>query len=384
MARKISILGSTGSIGTQTLSVVDQFPDKFKITGLSARSNIDLLEQQIRKYKPQAAAVLLPEKARELKKRLRDVNTVVLAEEEGLRTLAAWPDTEMVIVALVGFSGLEPTLVALREGKALALANKESLVVGGELIMAEARAQNITIIPVDSEHSAIFQCLRAGNKNEVEKIILTASGGPFLGWSEKELACVQPCQALKHPNWAMGAKVTIDSATLMNKGFEVLEAHWLFSLELAKINVVVHPESIIHSMVEFADGSIIAQMSFPSMLFPIQYALSYPERWRNSLPRLKWDQLHSLNFQLPDHKTFPCLSYAYQAGKTGGTMPAVLNAANEVAVEGFLEKRIPFSHIPIVLEEVMSKHSVKQNPSLRDIIEADAWGRQEGRNFLQK
>ncbi len=384
MIRRISILGSTGSIGTQSLKVVDQFPEKFKIIGLSTRGNIDLLEKQIRKYKPLAAAVLLQDKALELRKRISDLNTIVLTGEDGLKILAAWPDAEMVVVALVGFSGLEPTLAALREGKAIALANKEALVVGGELIMAEARSKQTTIIPVDSEHSAIFQCLHAGRESEVEKIILTASGGPFLGWNEKELAGVQPFQALKHPNWTMGAKVTIDSATLMNKGFEVIEAHWLFNLDLKKIDVVIHPESIIHSMVEFTDGSIIAQMSLPSMLFPIQYALSYPERWESNFPRLKWDSKCSISFLPPDRKSFPCLSYAYRAGKTGGTMPAVLNAANEVAVEKFLESRIPFLHIPVVLEEVMNRHSSRLNPSLEDIIEADTWARQESINFLQK
>lgn len=384
MSRKISILGSTGSIGTQTLKVVDQFPEKFKIIGLSTRGNIDLLEMQIRKYKPLAAAVLQQEKALELKKRISGVDTIVLMGEEGLKVLAAWTDAEMVVVALVGFSGLEPTLAALKEGKAVALANKEALVVGGELIMSEARSKKTTIIPVDSEHSAIFQCLHAGRENEVKKIILTASGGPFLGWGKKELAGVQPSQALKHPNWKMGAKVTIDSATLMNKGFEVIEAHWLFNLEFKKIDVVIHPESIIHSMVEFNDGSIIAQMSLPSMLLPIQFALSYPERWESNFPRLNWEEKHSINFLPPDQKSFPCLNYAYRAGETGGTMPAVLNAANEVAVERFLENRLSFLHIPVVLEEIMNRHSAMLNPSLNDIVKADAWARQETIKILDE
>lgn len=384
MERKICILGSTGSIGTQTLQVVDQFPKKFKIIGLSTKGNIDLLEKQIRKYRPLAASVLKQEKALELRKRLDDINTVVLAGEDGLKTLATWPDAELILVALVGFSGLEPTLAALREGKAIALANKEALVVGGELIMAEARARNIAIIPVDSEHSAIFQCLQGNRESEIEKVVLTASGGPFLGWTKRELAEVEPAQALKHPNWSMGAKVTIDSATLMNKGFEVIEAHWLFNLDFEKIDVVIHPESIVHSMVVFHDGSIMAQMSLPSMLFPIQYALSYPERWENNFSRLKWGQKQNLNFMPPDVNTFPCLSYAYKAGKTGGTMPAVLNAANEVAVESFLQRSIPFLRIPVVLEEIMSRHNVKLNPSLEDIKEANAWARQEGKRFLQK
>ncbi|NMB41293.1 MAG: 1-deoxy-D-xylulose-5-phosphate reductoisomerase [Firmicutes bacterium] len=384
MAKKISIMGSTGSVGTQTLEVVDRFPEKFKIIALSARSNIDLLEKQITKYKPLAAAVLLKEKALELKNRLGNVGTEILSGKEGLKTLAAWPDADIVVVALVGFSGLEPTLAALSNGKTVALANKEALVVGGELIAAEAKAKKATIMPIDSEHSALFQCFQAGKKNEVAKVILTASGGPFLGWNKEELAKVTPSQALKHPNWTMGAKVTIDSATLMNKGFEVIEAHWLFNLNFEKIDVVVHPESIIHSMVEFTDGTTMAQMSFPSMLFPIQYALSYPERWKRSYSQLNWDRKRSLNFLPPDRENFPCLDYAYWAGNIGGTMPAVLNAANEIAVEGFLKNCHSFLHIPAILEEVMNRHSAIPNPSFAEITEADAWARKESKSLLQK
>ena len=383
MVKRIVILGSTGSIGRQTLQVVEQFPDKLQVTGLSAGKNIELLEKQIRKYKPLAVAVWQEEKAAELKRRTAGLQTEILAGEKGLITLAAQPVAEIIVIALVGFSGLKPTLTALQAGKEIALANKEALVVGGELIMAEARSKNTVIRPIDSEHSAIFQCLQAGNPATVRKIILTASGGPF--WDgRKRVGWVQPAQALKHPNWEMGAKVTIDSATLMNKGFEVLEARWLFGLQLSQIDVVIHPQSIVHSMVEYIDGSIIAQMGLPSMLYPIQYALSYPERWANDLPRLHWEERSHLSFAPPDLETFPCLRYAYQAGELGGTMPAVLNAANEIAVEKFLGGQMPFLHIPALLAAVMNGHTLKVKPTLEDIVRADAWGRKEAQRILKE
>lgn len=384
MVKRIIILGSTGSIGRQTLQVVDQFPDKLQVTGLSAGKNIELLAKQVRKYKPLGAAVQEEKDTAALKKLTAGLQTEIFAGEKGLTALATQAAAQLVVVALVGFSGLKPTLAALQAGKQIALANKESLVVGGELLMAEARSRNMIIRPIDSEHSAIFQCLQAGAPAEVQKIILTASGGPFRGWQKKELAGVQPAQALQHPNWKMGAKVTIDSATLMNKGLEVLEAHWLFDLKLQQIDVVVHPESVVHSMVEYVDGSVIAQLGFPSMLFPIQYALSYPERWPNSFNRLAWEEKRSLNFMPPDLDTFPCLRYAYQAGEMGGTMPAVLNAANEVAVEKFLEGQLPFLHIPVLLEKVLGRHSLKVKPTLGEIIEADAWAREEAAKTLRK
>ncbi|MDO9534085.1 MAG: 1-deoxy-D-xylulose-5-phosphate reductoisomerase [Bacillota bacterium] len=384
MVQNITILGSTGSIGTQTLQVIDHFQDKFKIMGLSTRGNIDLLEKQIRKYNPLAVAVLEKEKALQLENRIKDLKTSVFSGEDGLHVLSTWHDVELVVIALVGFSGLRPTLAALKENKKVALANKEALVVGGELIMAEARSKNITILPIDSEHSAIFQCLQSGHTDEVNKIILTASGGPFLGWEKERLAAVTPAQALKHPNWEMGAKITIDSATLMNKGFEVIEAHWLFNLDFKQIEVVIHPESIVHSMVEFKDGSTIAQMGLPDMLLPIQYALSYPKRWENKFPRLQWKKSHVLNFIPPDRNNFPCLYYAYNAGEIGGTMPAVLNAANEVAVEQFLKGSISFLHISALLDEIMKKHNVKLNPSLQDVAAADNWAREETRIAMQK
>lgn len=387
MLQRITILGSTGSIGTQTLRVIDRFPDRFKIVGLSTKRNIKLLEHQIEKYRPEAVAVFDNEKALELKKNIKSNSrqkTVILTGEEGITELAALHNAEIVVVALVGFSGLKPTLVAIKEGKEIALANKEALVVGGELIMSEARSRKIIIRPIDSEHSAIFQCINKAAENELNKIILTASGGPFRGWLKEKLVNVTPAQALKHPNWNMGAKITIDSATLMNKGFEVIEARWLFNLDYKKIDVVIHPESIIHSMVEFIDGSILAQMGIPDMVLPIQYALSYPERWGNEFPRLNWREKQQIHFYPPDFDNFPCLNYAYQAGKTGGTLPAVMNAANEVAVEKFLKNELSFLHIPLLIEEIMNRHIVIFNPSLEELITVDSWAREEADAVCQK
>lgn len=377
MVRRITILGSTGSIGTQTLQVIEQLPGKFNVVGLSTNTNIDLLEKQVRKFKPAVIAVKNEEKARKIKNRLRDLQIKILTGEDGLSELSAWPESELIVVAVVGFSGLRPTLSAIEAGKTIALANKETLVAGGRLVMQKAKEKGIAILPVDSEHSAIFQCLRAGNAKEVKKILLTASGGPFFGLSKDELGRVKASQALKHPNWTMGAKVTIDSATLMNKGFEVIEARWLFDLQYEQIEVVVHPQSIVHSMVHFIDGSYLAQMSLPSMLFPIQYALSYPERWENNFSHLQWEKHSSLTFFPPDRENFPCLGLAYDAGEKGGTMPAVLNAANELAVESFLKGEISFLHIPYILEEVMERHILIPNPDLLDIIDADRWAREE-------
>ncbi|MGI6328656.1 MAG: 1-deoxy-D-xylulose-5-phosphate reductoisomerase [Dethiobacteria bacterium] len=387
MLQRITILGSTGSIGTQTLRVIDRFPDRFKIVGLSTKRNIKLLEHQIEKYRPEAVAVFDNEKALELKKNIKSNSrqkTVILTGEEGITELAALHNAEIVVVALVGFSGLKPTLAAIKEGKEIALANKEALVVGGELIMSEARSRKIIIRPIDSEHSAIFQCINKAAENELNKIILTASGGPFRGWLKEKLVNVTPAQALKHPNWNMGAKITIDSATLMNKGFEVIEARWLFNLDYKKIDVVIHPESIIHSMVEFIDGSILAQMGIPDMVLPIQYALSYPERWGNEFPRLNWREKQQIHFYPPDFDNFPCLNYAYQAGKTGGTLPAVMNAANEVAVEKFLKNELSFLHIPLLIEEIMNRHIVIFNPSLEELITVDSWAREEADAVCQK
>lgn len=378
MVQKVAILGSTGSIGTQSLQVLDCFPQQFEVVGLSAASNIELLEKQVRRYRPQAAAVLDHRKAQELRQRIKDLGTTVLEGEDGITELAALESAGVIIVALVGFSGLKPTLAAVQRGKKVALANKEALVTGGGLIISEAQKNNSFLIPVDSEHSAIFQCMHAGKPEEVSRIILTASGGPFRNSTREELGRVTPSEALKHPNWKMGAKITIDSATLMNKGFEVLEARWLFHLQLEQIEVVIHPESIVHSMVEFLDGSIIAQMGMPDMLLPIQYALTYPERWEGQCPRLLFNKEKvSLNFRPPDRQKFPCLELAYQAGERGGTVPAVLNAANEIAVAKFLKEKIKFTQIPDLLEKVMSRHVRLKGSSLEEITLADKWAREE-------
>ena len=381
--REIVILGSTGSIGRQALQVAEVFPDRLKVSGLSANVNIELLEAQARKFKPGFIAVRDEAKAGEIKTRLRDLPVKILSGEEGIIKLTTIPGADLVLVALVGFSGLAPTLSALEAGKTVALANKETLVAGGELVMKKAREKNIAILPVDSEHSAIFQCLRGGAPGEVKNIVLTASGGPFLGFGRDKLQRVTVGEALKHPNWTMGAKVTVDSATLMNKGFEVIEARWLFDLDYSRIEVVVHPESIVHSLVHFIDGSFLAQMGPPSMLLPIQYALSYPERWENDFPRLNWGAKSSLTFLPPDRDNFPCLDIAYMAGRKGGTMPAVLNAANELAVENFLKGNLPFANIPVLLNEIINRHKPVPAPDFPALVAADKWAREETAKIMQ-
>lgn len=375
MAQRLAILGSTGSIGTQSLKVAEQFRDKFDVCALGAGSNISLLEEQVRIFKPEVVAVHDEEQAAKLQRNLAGSKTKVLAGENGMAELAAWPAVDVVIVAVVGFSGVVPTLAAIKAGKKVALANKEALVAAGELIMDEASRHNTVILPIDSEHAAIFQCLHAGSAAELKQIILTSSGGPFLGKNREELSAVTAEQALKHPNWRMGPRITIDSATLMNKGFEVIEACRLFALDTTQVLVVIHPESIVHSMVEFIDGSIVAQMGLPDMMLPIQYALSYPQRWPNSFLHFDWRRNHTLHFMPVKTGEYPCLDLAFQALKRGGTMPAVLNGADEVAVRCFQEGRISFLQIPDLLAAVMDRHEVKRSPSLEDIVEADRWAR---------
>ncbi len=369
--KNLILLGSTGSIGTQTLSVVEKWPQYFSIIALAAGTNIKLLEEQARKYKPSFVSAAREKEAEELRKNLKDTGIKVFCGEEGLWEIASLPGADWVINALVGFDGLKPTVAALRQGKNVALANKETLVAGGKLIMDLAEEKGVTIVPIDSEHSAIFQCLQGENRDRVSKIILTASGGPFRGFTLEELSRVTLAQALKHPNWVMGRKITIDSATLMNKGLEVLEAQILFGLNLEQIEVLVHPQSIIHSMVEFVDGSVIAQLGVPDMGVPIQYALTYPDRWPNSFERLNWQETRKLTFEMPDLESFSCLKLAYEAGKAGGTMPAVMNAANEIAVNMFLENRISFLDIPRIIKQTVNKHKVISRPSLSDIIRVD-------------
>ncbi len=375
----ISILGSTGSIGTQALEVVDELKDikDISVLAITGSSNITLLEQQARKYKPLVAVAADESGYTDLKTRLADTPVKVLAGEEGLCQAAAIEGSDMLLSSIVGFAGLVPTMKAIEAGKDIALANKETLVTAGALFTDAIKEHGVRLLPVDSEHSAIFQSMQGGTRNEVRKILLTASGGPFFGKTKDELANVKKEQALRHPNWSMGAKITIDSATLMNKGLEVLEAKWLFDTEIDDIEVVVHRESIIHSMVEFCDQSIIAQMSLPSMKHPIQYAFTYPDRFPAKGQSVDFAALAKMTFYKPDEDTFRCLALAKKAGREGGIMPTVLNAANEVAVSKFLKDEISFLGIAEYVESVMSKYKNKSNPTLSDIIETDALVRKE-------
>ena len=369
----ISILGSTGSIGTQALQVVDDLKGikNIRVRAITGNSNICLLEEQVRKYRPKIAVVADPERYLDLKTRLADTDTLVLCGEEGLCLAATDSETDMVLSAIVGFAGLVPTMKAIEDGKDIALANKETLVTSGALFTDAVKCHGVRLLPVDSEHSAIFQSMHGGKNHEVSKILLTASGGPFFGKTRNELKNMKKEQALKHPNWSMGAKITIDSATLMNKGLEIIEAKWLFDVGFEDIEVVVHRESIIHSMVEFVDKSVIAQLSLPSMKHPIQYAFTYPERLPSPDRSVSFAEIASLTFAKPDEDTFRCLALAKQAGEMGGIMPTVLNAANEVAVAAFLRDEIGFLEIAEYVEKVMGEYKNKLNPTIEDIIEVD-------------
>lgn len=375
---KLSILGSTGSIGTQALDVVRDLKGIFDIDviAVSGNSNIDLLESQIREFNPKYAAVSDEQAAKRLEIAVADTGCKVLSGRDGLCYIAAQTDADMVLSSIVGFAGLVPTMNAIAAGKDIALANKETLVTAGSLFMDAIKKSGVRLLPVDSEHCAIFQSLKSGRHREVRKILLTASGGPFFGKERKELKNVRKEQALKHPNWSMGAKITIDSATLMNKGLEVLEAHWLFNVDIDNIKVVVQRESIIHSMVEFNDKSVIAQMSVPSMKHPIQYAFTYPNRLSSPDKEVDFAKLAKLTFAEPDEKTFRCLALAKTAGREGGIMPTVMNAANEAAVSRFLNDEIGFLDIADIVERAMSDFDNIKNPSLDDIIAADAEVRQ--------
>lgn len=375
---KLSILGSTGSIGTQALEVVRDLKGIFDIDviAVSGNSNIDLLESQIREFNPKYAAVSDEQAAKRLEIAVADTGCKVLSGRDGLCYIAAQTDADMVLSSIVGFAGLVPTMNAIAAGKDIALANKETLVTAGSLFMDAIKKSGVRLLPVDSEHCAIFQSLKSGRHSEVRKILLTASGGPFFGKERKELKNVRKEQALKHPNWSMGAKITIDSATLMNKGLEVLEAHWLFNVDIDNIKVVVQRESIIHSMVEFNDKSVIAQMSVPSMKHPIQYAFTYPNRLSSPDKEVDFTKLAKLTFAEPDEKTFRCLALAKTAGREGGIMPTVMNAANEAAVSRFLNDEIGFLDIADTVERAMSDFDNIKNPSLDDIIAADAEVRQ--------
>jgi 1-deoxy-D-xylulose-5-phosphate reductoisomerase len=368
--KRIVILGSTGSIGTKALDILGQYPE-YKFIALSANENIDLLEKQALKFRPSKVGVTNPEKARILRNRLPQ-EIEVLSGKQSLVELATLEEADIVLASVVGISGLEATIAALKSGKDIALANKETLVAGGSLVMETARQSGSNIIPVDSEHSAIFQCLQGISENEeIEKIMLTASGGPFRGYKIDDLEKVTVADALNHPRWSMGKKVTVDSATLMNKGLEVIEAKWLFDVNIDKIEVLIHPQSIIHSMVQFIDGSIIAQMGATDMRLPILYAFTWPNRLAADLPTVDFPSLGSLDFERPDTKSFPSLQLAYESLRINGTMPAVLNAANEVAVEGFLKSSLKFIDIPRIVEKAMFQHKAISNPTLEDILLAD-------------
>lgn len=369
--KKIAILGSTGSIGTQTLEVVRENGD-IEVLGIAAGSNIKLLEEQIREFRPRLAAVWSEEKARELKARVSDTDTKVVAKMEGLLEVSTLADTEILVTAIVGMIGIRPTIEAIKAGKDIALANKETLVTAGHIIMPLAKENHVSILPVDSEHSAIFQSLQGNPKKALHKILLTASGGPFRGKKEEELLEIRVEDALKHPNWEMGQKITIDSSTMVNKGLEVIEAKWLFGVEVDQIQVVVQPQSIIHSMVEYVDGAIMAELGTPDMKLPIQYALYYPERRHLPGERVDFWSLGKLEFEKPDMDTFYGLKLAYEAGKKGGTLPTVFNAANELAVRQFLNREIKYLEIVEIIEDCMRAHRNIANPSLQEILDTEA------------
>ncbi|MDQ1330079.1 MAG: 1-deoxy-D-xylulose-5-phosphate reductoisomerase [Thermodesulfobacteriota bacterium] len=373
--KSLSILGSTGSIGTNALKIVEMFPDKFRVRVLAAKNNINVLAEQIRIFSPDFAVVFDEKSALMLKNNISGSGVEILFGNDAYRIAAAHPPVDMVIAAMVGSAGLIPVLSAIDAGKNIALANKETLVMAGEIVMKRAGEKGVKILPIDSEHSAIFQCLAGHRREDMHKILLTASGGPFLNLPLNEFDHISPENAMNHPTWQMGRKVSIDSATLMNKGLEVMEAAHLFGVSPEDIDVIIHPQSVIHSMVSYKDGSVIAQMGIPDMKGAIAYAISYPERLPIGQPPPDFESIGSFTFQKPDYEKFPCLALAYNAGKTGGTLPAVLNAANEVAVDAFLNRRISFRNIPEVIEKTMGRHFVIAYPELSDILEADIWAR---------
>lgn len=374
--KNVVLLGSTGSIGTSTVKVAEDLPDRIRLIGLAAGNNVELLLEQTRKHRPEAISISDPGKATELRG-LLGTSAQVFSGTDGLMRLATLPGADVVLIAIVGTAGLQPALAAIRAGKDIAVASKEILVMAGQIVMAEARKYGVRVLAVDSEHSAIFQCLDGKPSSSVRRLWLTASGGPFRTTPKEEFPAITVERALKHPSWVMGRKITIDSATLFNKGLEMIEARWLFDVEMARVSVVVHPQSVVHSMVEFVDGSMLAQLSTPDMCLPIQYALTYPDRAGSERVQTNLAKLGSLNFEEPDPERFPSLTLARRAGEVGGTMPAVLNAANEVAVEAFVQRRITFPEIARIVQVTMDRHQVKAHPGLDAILEADAWARKE-------
>lgn len=364
--------------------MIGKYPDRFKVVALAAGENVDLLEKQVRAFRPRIAAVFSEKAAAELRSRLSGVGVEVLSGVEGMIAAAAAPEANITVSAIVGTAGLVPTMAAIKAGKDVALANKEALVTAGEVVTAACREAGVALFPVDSEHSAIFQCLNAGSGKDIRRLILTASGGPFRNASMADLEKVTPKEALKHPNWSMGRKITIDSATLMNKGLEVIEARWLFGIGPERINVLIHPQSIVHSMVEYVDGSVVAQLGMPDMRGPIAYALSYPDRLEGASPPLDLANVGTLTFEEPDQSRFPCLSYAYEALKAGGTMPAVVSAANEAAVKHFLEEDIGFMDIPRVIRMTMDAHQPEPVRTVEDALRADIWARGKAEEIIRE
>ncbi len=382
--KRITILGSTGSVGRNALEIISNHRDQFKVVALTAGKNIGLIEEQIQSFSPEVVAVADEAAARDLRSRMQKHAPSILSGHDGVTEVAGYRGSEFVLSAIVGAAGLIPTISAIQAGKTIGLANKEALVMAGRIVTDEAKKSGVRIFPVDSEHSAVFQCIEGHRNSEIRRIILTASGGPFAGKDISEMNDMKPEDALRHPNWQMGKKITIDSATLMNKGFEMIEAHYLFNVPPERIDVLVHPQSIVHSMVEFLDRSYIAQLSLPDMKGPIAYALSYPERLDNVMQGLDLDGIESLVFKKPDNKSFPCLSYAYRAMELRGTMPSVLNAANEIAVEAFLKGMIRFTEIPFVIRETMEKHEVLPDTELTVILEADRWARGKAEEIIKE
>ncbi|WP_016872446.1 1-deoxy-D-xylulose-5-phosphate reductoisomerase [Chlorogloeopsis fritschii PCC 9212] len=379
--KAITLLGSTGSIGTQTLDIVAQYPDQFRIVGLATGNNVELLASQIRQFRPTIAAICLEEKLPVLRELIADVDPqpILLAGEAGVIEVARYGDAQTVVTGIVGCAGLLPTIAAIEAGKDIALANKETLIAGGPVVLPLVEKHGIKLLPADSEHSAIFQCLQGVPKGGLRKILLTASGGAFRDWATEKLAEVTVADALKHPNWSMGRKITVDSATLMNKGLEVIEAHFLFGLDYDNIEIVIHPQSIIHSLIELQDTSVLAQLGWPDMRLPLLYALSWPDRIYTDWERLDLVKVANLTFREPDHQKYPCMQLAYAAGRAGGSMPAVLNAANEQAVALFLDEKIDYLDIARCIEWACDRFSSDNcsNPSLDDILAADRWARQE-------
>jgi 1-deoxy-D-xylulose-5-phosphate reductoisomerase len=383
--KKISILGSTGSIGVNALKVIENELSRFRVVGLAAGRNIKRLKEQIERFRPRVVSVLDENYALELRSILNPaLGTEILFGNDGYCEVAILAEADLVLSSMVGAAGLLPTIAAIDAGKDIALANKETMVMAGSLVMAMAREKGVKILPVDSEHSAIFQCIAGHRPADIKRLILTASGGPFRQFSPERLACVTPEDALKHPNWQMGRKITIDSATMMNKGLEVIEARWLFDVDFDRIDVLIHPRSIVHSLVEYRDGAVMAQLGLPDMKIPIAYALSYPERMSASGPALDLIQAGALEFFSPEEAKFPLLNLAYKAGRAGGTAPAVLNAVNEAAVEAFLNRDISFLDIPKIAGSLLKEHVLKAEPNLGDILQADRWGRAEAKNMIER